>query len=202
MTRFMGEQGLPRPALPLEPAASAANKDGGANNQNWFSSLIAGPRAETTAPSKEQSRESSPSATPTHQQLALSAFDTIINPDQGVEKPVNLLPEVPMQQTRKLTERESKDCEVIERLIKTYFYIVRKSIQDKVPKAIMHFLVNHVKDNLQSELVKHLYRTEEIDTFLSESPEIAQRRKEAAEMLKALQNANVIIGEIRETHMW
>lgn len=67
MTRFMGEQGLPRPALPLEPAASAANKDGGANNQNWFSSLIAGPRAETTAPSKEQSRESSPSATPTHQ---------------------------------------------------------------------------------------------------------------------------------------
>ncbi|XP_069988299.1 dynamin-1-like protein isoform X4 [Penaeus vannamei] len=184
MTRFMGEQGLPRPALPLEPAASAANKDGGANNQNWFSSLIAGPRAETTAPSKEQSRESSPSATPTHQ------------------KPVNLLPEVPMQQTRKLTERESKDCEVIERLIKTYFYIVRKSIQDKVPKAIMHFLVNHVKDNLQSELVKHLYRTEEIDTFLSESPEIAQRRKEAAEMLKALQNANVIIGEIRETHMW
>lgn len=71
-----------------------------------------------------------------------------------------------------------------ERLIKSYFYIVRKSIQDKVPKAVMHFLVNHVKDNLQSELVKHLYRTDEIDTFLSESPEIAQRRKEAAEMLK------------------
>lgn len=50
----------------------------------------------------------------------------------------------------------------------------------------MHFLVNHVKDNLQSELVKHLYRTDEIDNFLSESPEIAQRRKEAAEMLKVL----------------
>lgn len=71
-----------------------------------------------------------------------------------------------------------------ERLIRTYFYIVRKSIQDKVPKAIMYFLVNYVKDNLQSELVKDLYRTEEIDNFLSESPEIAQRRKEAAEMLK------------------
>lgn len=48
----------------------------------------------------------------------------------------------------------------------------------------MYFLVNYVKDNLQSELVKDLYRTEEIDNFLSESPEIAQRRKEAAEMLK------------------
>ena len=53
-----------------------------------------------------------------------------------------------------------------------------------VPKAVMHFLVNYVKDNLQSELVKHLYRTDEIDSFLSESPEIALRRKEAAEMLK------------------
>ena len=48
----------------------------------------------------------------------------------------------------------------------------------------MHFLVNHVKDNLQSELVKHLYRQDQIDDLLSESPEIAQRRKEAAEMLK------------------
>ncbi|KAG7173890.1 Dynamin-1-like 4, partial [Homarus americanus] len=200
--RYVAEQ------LPLRPAtvdlpASAMSKDQ-ANSQNWFSSLIAGPRAETSGPSKEQSRETSPSMTPTHQIEKIPqlppppAEGGILSP----QKPVNLLPEVPMQQTRKLTERETKDCEVIERLIKTYFYIVRKSIQDKVPKAIMHFLVNHVKDNLQSELVKHLYRTEEIDNFLSESPEIAQRRKEAAEMLKALQNANVIIGEIRETHMW
>jgi hypothetical protein len=74
----------------------------------------------------------------------------------------------------------------LERLIKTYFYIVRKSIQDSVPKAIMHFLVNHVKDNLQSELVTHLYRPDQIDILLSESEHIAQRRKEAADMLKVL----------------
>ena len=45
-----------------------------------------------------------------------------------------------------------------ERLIKSYFLIVRKNIQDSVPKAIMHFLVNYVQDNLQSELVSHLYK--------------------------------------------
>lgn len=71
-----------------------------------------------------------------------------------------------------------------ERLIKTYFYIVRKSIQDSVPKAVMHFLVNHVKDNLQSELVTHLYRPDQIDLLLSESEHIAQRRKEAGDMLE------------------
>ena len=73
---------------------------------------------------------------------------------------------------------------VAERLIKAYFYIIRKSIQDSVPKAVMHFLVNHVKDNLQSELVTHMYRQDQIDLLLSESEHIAQRRKEASDMLE------------------
>ena len=71
-----------------------------------------------------------------------------------------------------------------ERLIRSYFLIVRKNIQDSVPKAIMHFLVNYVKDNLQSELVSHLYKAEEIDKLLEESEQIAARRREAFETLK------------------
>jgi hypothetical protein len=61
---------------------------------------------------------------------------------------------------------------------------VRKSIQDSVPKAVMHFLVNFVKDNLQSELVTHLYKSDQAEELLNESEHIAQRRKEAADMLK------------------
>ena len=117
-------------------------------------------------------------------------------------KPVNLLPEIPAQNGRKLNDREQRDCEVIERLIKAYFYIVRKGIQDCVPKSVMHFLVNYVKDNLQSELVSSLYKQDQIDILLSESEHIGQRRKEAAEMLEALQKASQIISEIRETHVW
>lgn len=75
-------------------------------------------------------------------------------------------------------------CQFLERLIKSYFYIVRKSIQDTVPKAVMHFLVNFVKDNLQSELVTHLYKADNADKLLDESEHIAQRRKEAGDMLK------------------
>lgn len=87
----------------------------------------------------------------------------------------------------------------------------------------MHFLVNYVKDNLQSELVSSLYKQEQIGSLLSESEHIGQRRKEAAEMLQvlennqavltllqtflfhpsqALQRAGQIISEIRETHVW
>ncbi|XP_047738726.1 dynamin-1-like protein isoform X5 [Hyalella azteca] len=197
---------------------SVGNGQGG----NWLASLIAGPKPDpaiASVDSQEQSREQSPEHSaqnvqslaqnsasvrplvpllPLHSMPGLNCAAGLLSP----QKPVNLLPEVPNHPIRKLTERETRDVDLIERLIKSYFYIVRKSIQDKVPKAVMHFLVNHVKDNLQSELVKHLYRQDQIDDLLSESPEVAQRRKEAAEMLKALQHANVIIGEIRETHMW
>ncbi|XP_040295010.1 dynamin-1-like protein isoform X4 [Bufo bufo] len=114
---------------------------------------------------------------------------------------VNLL-DVPVPVARKLSAREQRDCEVIERLIKSYFLIVRKNIQDSVPKAVMHFLVNHVKDALQSELVGQLYKSNLLDDLLTESEDMAQRRNEAADMLKALQRASQIIAEIRETHLW
>lgn len=158
---------------------------------NWLTNLLPAGKEDAT----ESSAESTPISTPTHHALVPT------QPSFGHQKPVNLLSE-PVPHGRKLSEREQRDCEVIgnqvnlrsvlatnfsftlERLIKTYFYIVRKSIQDSVPKAVMHFLVNHVKDNLQSELVTHLYRTDQIDLLLSESEHIAQRRKEASDMLE------------------
>ena len=104
-----------------------------------------------------------------------------------------------------MSPREQRDCEIIgktdslatnvvrhpslffeERLIRSYFLIVRKNIQDSVPKAVMHFLVNYVKDELQSELVALLYKASanEHDELLSESIHIAQRRRDATEMLE------------------
>lgn len=143
-------------------------------------SPVASPPVETAGPPGEEAR-------------------TVLSP----VKPVNLLPQVPSHGTagRKYSEREQRDCDIIENLILTYFHIVRKSIQDSVPKAIMHFLVNYVKDNLQSELVTHLYK-DQAEELLEESCLIAQQRKEAADMLQALQKASLIISDIRETHLW
>jgi len=80
-----------------------------------------------------------------------------------MKKSVNLLPASesgPILQGGQiqLSDKEQRDCKIIEKLIQSYFVIVRKSIQDSVPKAIMHFLVNFVQDNLQSELVSWFFR--------------------------------------------
>jgi dynamin 1-like protein len=161
MLTLKGINSAPQPGQEnKEPA------DINSNGESWLSNVL--PPAKNTT----ESTESSQNTTPTH---------GIMSP----MKPVNLLPDVPINtNSRRLTEKEQKDCDVIEKLIKSYFYIVRKSIQDSVPKAVMHFLVNFVKDNVQSELVTHLYKSDSAEQLLNESDHISVRRKEASDMLK------------------
>eukprot|EP00111_Clytia_hemisphaerica_P002853 TCONS_00008044-protein len=103
---------------------------------------------------------------------------------------------------RELSDREQMDSELIQRLIRSYFNIIRKNIQDSVPKAVMCFLVNYVKTKIQSDLVEKLYKPELLEDLLSEAEQVHVRRKEASDMLQALQRAAHIISEIRDSHIW
>lgn len=94
--------------------------------------------------------------------------------------------------------RQHFDCKLIEKLITSYFLIVRKSIQDSVPKAVMHCLVNYVKEDIQSRLVSELYRADAYDELMEENVEMISRRKEVSEMVQALQKAAEILSEIRD----
>ena len=53
-----------------------------------------------------------------------------------------------------------------------------------VPKTVMHFLVNNVKEHLQSELVGQLYKQALLKELLIESQDTAQQRTEVAQMLE------------------
>ncbi|EFJ24218.1 hypothetical protein SELMODRAFT_101670 [Selaginella moellendorffii] len=90
------------------------------------------------------------------------------------------------------TEQERVEVAVTRLLLKSYYEIVRKNIQDAVPKAIMHFLVGHVKRELLNLLIKKLYREALFEEMLQERDDIASRRKHCREVLRVLQQAVVV----------
>lgn len=124
-------------------------------------------------------------------------------PNGGVGGPPSIvqLPQVPdqMRQTdAPPTDREKVEMEIIKSLIESYFNIVRKNFIDMVPKTIMYFLVNHVRDAMQNELVSELYRDSEIFTLMKEADDVAHRRKTCEEMKDQLGAALEILNEVRD----
>ncbi|PWW79205.1 hypothetical protein C7212DRAFT_340115 [Tuber magnatum] len=95
-----------------------------------------------------------------------------------------------------LTEREQMETELIRRLISSYFNIVRETIQDQVPKAVMHFLVNFSKDAVQNRLVTELYKEEFFSDLLYEDDAIKAEREKCERLLRTYREASKIIGEV------
>ncbi|RCH81204.1 Dynamin- GTPase protein, partial [Rhizopus stolonifer] len=95
----------------------------------------------------------------------------------------------------KSTEREEKEVELIRYLITSYFKIMRKSIQDLVPKAIMHFLVNYTKESVQNRLVSSLYRENLFEDLLKEDPTISSKREECKTILGVYRLAFNLVNE-------
>jgi dynamin 1-like protein len=95
-----------------------------------------------------------------------------------------------------LTEREALETELIRRLISSYFNIVRETVADQVPKAIMHLLVNHSKDVVQNRLVSSLYKEDLFQELLYEDDTIKAEREKCEKLLKTYKEAAKIVGEV------
>ena len=179
---------------------SAAGTGGSGNPQQaesqlkgWFSTVWPGKSSQSHSQPPNPSLQATAGKTDDGQEPGLNSLSTSEVEDEW------LYPRRPdPQPTGDMISRQEFDCELIEKLIRSYFLIVRKSIQDSIPKAVMHCLVNYVKEKIQSELVSELYKTEAYDQLMEESPEMTARRREVAEMVKALQKASDILSEIRD----
>ncbi|KAL4783866.1 Dynamin central region-domain-containing protein [Aspergillus varians] len=95
-----------------------------------------------------------------------------------------------------ISDREIMETELIRRLISSYFTIVRETIADQVPKAIMHLLVNHSKDVVQNRLVSELYREEYFAELLYEDDGIKAEREKCERLLETYKAAAKIVGEV------
>ncbi|RIA95554.1 dynamin-related protein [Glomus cerebriforme] len=99
------------------------------------------------------------------------------------------------EDTLHLTEREEMETQLIRSLITSYFNIVRKTIQDIVPKAIMHLLVNHSRESVQNRLVSELYKEELFSELLQEDENLASERQKCKTMLDVYRKAFEVINE-------
>lgn len=64
----------------------------------------------------------------------------------------------------------------------------------------MHSSTNlnrHTKDEMQRELLEHMYRTNEIDELLKESDFTVRRRKECLQMVESLSKASEIVSQVQ-----
>lgn len=115
-----------------------------------------------------------------------------------------------------LSEKESNEVEVIstskpfpshifttctdlntELLITSYYNIVRRTMIDMVPKAVMYTLVQHTRDEMQRELLENMYRQNEIEDLLKESEHTQRRRKECLQMVESLSKASEIVSQVQ-----
>ncbi|KAF2099854.1 dynamin-A [Rhizodiscina lignyota] len=100
------------------------------------------------------------------------------------------------EQPPALTDREALETDLIRRLISSYFNIVRETIADQVPKAVMHLLVNHSKDVIQNKLVSELYREDLFEELLYEDDAIKSEREKCVKLLNTYKEAAKIVGEV------
>ncbi|XP_021853791.1 dynamin-related protein 3A isoform X2 [Spinacia oleracea] len=101
-----------------------------------------------------------------------------------------------LRSSETLSEQEATEIAATKLLLSSYFDIVRKIIEDSVPKAIMHFLVNHTKRELHNVLIQKLYREKLFEEMLQEPGEVSAKRKHARETLRVLQLAFQTLDEL------
>ena len=92
--------------------------------------------------------------------------------------------------------REEMETQLIRSLIASYFNIVRQSIQDVVPKAIMHFLVNHTAQHVQNRLVSSLYKPDLFANMLNEDETLVAERTRVKALLDAYKDAFKTLSDV------
>ncbi|TFY67611.1 hypothetical protein EVJ58_g1529 [Rhodofomes roseus] len=95
-----------------------------------------------------------------------------------------------------LTPREEMETNLIRSLIASYFNIVTQTIQDLVPKAIMHFLVNNTSQQVQNRLVASLYKPELFGELLNEDETLVAERARVKALLDAYKDAFKTLSEV------
>ncbi|PRW60097.1 dynamin-related 3B-like isoform A [Chlorella sorokiniana] len=130
--------------------------------------------------------------------------------DPGADDGALRRPPPTLRVPKAVSDQEGVQVEVTRLLVASYFDIVRKNLQDGVPKALMHFMVNNVQRGLQQHLIRKLYREELFEAIMEERQDIAAKRNQCQEALRALRAAQAtleglpaeLLGRVNQSGRW
>ncbi|KAJ6797816.1 Uncharacterized protein M6B38_214515 [Iris pallida] len=158
------------------------DETGSATGSSWSISSIFG-SSENRAPLKET-----------------SVNESYTVPVQNIEHSLSIInlkePPMVLRLSENQTEQEALEIAITKLLLKSYYDIVRKIIEDSVPKAIMHFLVNQAKRELHNVVIRKLYRESLFEDMLREPDDTAVKRKRFQETLRVLEQAYRTLDEL------
>lgn len=95
-----------------------------------------------------------------------------------------------------MSERETMETEVIKLLIQSYFNIVKRTVSDVIPKAIMLKLIVKSRNDIQKILLEKLYGSNDMSELVKENEITKQRRQECVKMVEVLRHANEIVSSV------
>eukprot|EP00286_Rhodomonas_abbreviata_P023109 CAMPEP_0181296234 /NCGR_PEP_ID=MMETSP1101-20121128/4588_1 /TAXON_ID=46948 /ORGANISM="Rhodomonas abbreviata, Strain Caron Lab Isolate" /LENGTH=787 /DNA_ID=CAMNT_0023401071 /DNA_START=45 /DNA_END=2408 /DNA_ORIENTATION=+ len=99
---------------------------------------------------------------------------------------------MPRAKVTALSDREVLEANVLRQLLEHYFRIVRASVLDSVPKAIMLMMVNNIQENLHERLMQQIYLSKDDASFpdlTRESEDVRLKRAEARQLVQCLRKA-------------
>lgn len=105
-------------------------------------------------------------------------------------------PPAVLKATGNMSEKEVVETEVIKLLIASYFGIVKRTVADIVPKAIMLKLIQQSRSDIQKVLLEKLYADKNIESLVKENDFTIARRKECKKMVEVLRNASAIVSTV------
>ena len=84
--------------------------------------------------------------------------------------------------------REQTETDMIKRLIVSYFNVVKKNVNDSIPKTIVTFLVNHCRNSCEKILVSNLYVESQFEGLLLEEEYVVKDRIRLSTEISMLKN--------------
>lgn len=91
-------------------------------------------------------------------------------------------------------------AELLTLFVKCYFKVIKKIVQDTVPKTIMCEMVSNIKQNFQKHLTSKVYKSNDLKMaeLLMESPEVVDERNRVNSRFEASEKALKLMREIEQ----